>query len=61
MKREKFKATIKDSTFPLKRDENGVRLSITTDGRNINTLPTLTEDELMEIHNEIETHFLNKK
>lgn len=61
MKREKFKATIKSSTFPLKNDESAVRLSITTDGRNINTLPSLTEDELMEIHNEIENYFLNKK
>lgn len=59
MKREYFKISISATDNLVTKDEKGVSISITTnDGRQWITLPRLTRDELMQLHDDIEKFFL---
>lgn len=59
MKREDFKVSISVTDELVTKDEKSVSISITTNnGRQWVTLPNMTRDELMQLHDDIEKFFL---
>jgi hypothetical protein len=59
MKREDFKISIETRDELVTKDEKSVSVSITTNGgRQWITLPALTKDEVMLLHDELEKFFL---
>ena len=60
MKRDYFDITISATDELVIKDEKGVSVSITINGgRQWITLPRLTRDELMQLHDDIERFFLD--
>lgn len=59
MKREDFKVSITGQNALVSKGEKAVSLSVTVNnGRQWVTLPSMTRDELMQLHDDIEKFFL---